>query len=40
MLYRLSYSLGDNPTEAGNGSNGGDVPQATETPPGTKNAVR
>ena len=22
MLYRLSYSLGNNPTEAGNGSNG------------------
>ena len=40
MLYRLSYSLGDNPTEAGNGSNGGDVQQAAEPPPGTKRADR
>ena len=30
MLYRLSYSLGNNPTEAGNGSNGGVAsPEAT-----------
>ena len=40
MLYRLSYSLGDNPTEAGNGSNGCNVPQAAETPSGTEKAVR
>ena len=30
MLYRLSYSLGNNPTEARNGSNGGVAsPEAT-----------
>ena len=40
MLYRLSYSLGNNPTEAGNGSNGGDVQKAAGPPSGTKNAVR
>ena len=40
MLYRLSYSLGNNPTEAGNGSNGGDVQQAAESSPGTKKADR
>jgi hypothetical protein len=34
MLYRLSYSLGNNPTEAGNGSNGGRLPQAAKVPPG------
>ena len=40
MLYRLSYSLGNNPTEAGNGSNGGDVEQAAETSPGAEKAAK
>jgi hypothetical protein len=40
MLYRLSYSLGNNLTEAGNGSNGGDVPQAAETPQEAEQAAR
>ena len=40
MLYRLSYSLEDNPTEAGNGSNGGNVPQAAETLPGARERPR